>query len=118
MFSTFIFCIDPNDICWSFAGAIESVTVMSGTGSVFPVPLTLTVAGFSYESFDGMSKLSLNVPVEDGEKRTVSVQLDDGLRVCPEQLLFRILKGAATGLLWAILPIVRFAFPSFVTVTV
>jgi hypothetical protein len=52
--------------------------VIFGTAGVIPVPSTVTVMEFSSESFEGILKLSLNVPAEEGEKRTVRVQLDAG----------------------------------------
>ena len=79
---------------------------------------TLTVTGFSSESLDGMSKVSLNVPAAAGEKRTVNVQLSDGITVSPEQLSFRMINSSVSGLARAILPIKSSALPAFVTVTV
>ena len=45
-----------------------------------------------------MSKLSLNTAMIVGEKRTVSVQFDETLTVCPEQLSFKILNGTVREL--------------------
>ena len=58
--------------------------------------------------------IMLNTPIVSGENFTVSVQLDEGETVCPEQLSFIILNGDSTWLLRAMLPISRSAPPSFV----
>jgi len=45
-----------------------------------------------------MSRLSLNIPMTVGAKLTANVQLAAGVKVWPEQVSFRMLKGAANGL--------------------
>ena len=108
----------PNGTCRSAAGATESVTVMSGTGIADPVPSTVTVTGSSSGSSDGISKLSFDGVAAVGAKRTSNVQPAAGFKTALEHVSFRMLNGAASGLAAAILPIVRSAVPSFVTVTV
>lgn len=83
-----------------------------------PIPLTAIITGLSSASFDGMSKVSLNEPVVVGENLTVNVQLAAGVKVCAEQLSTSMLNGSPIGSAWAILPIIRSALPSLVTVTV
>ena len=88
---------------------------MSGTGIGAPVPLSVTVTGFSSPSSDGISKLLLDTATETGAKRTVTVHMAAGAITWPEQLSACRLNGAAGAVS---VPIVRLPLPSFVTVTV
>ncbi len=83
-----------------------------------PAPLTCMVTVGWSGSLDGISKLSLKVPIAVGANWTVTVQLFPADRVFPEQLSDAMLKGAASGFADAIVPIRRFPPPVFATVTV
>lgn len=91
---------------------------MSGAGAGVPVPLTVIVTELSSASFDGMSNVSFDVAEAVGEYLTVRVQVPEAAIVWPEQLSVVMLKGAAIGFALAMVPMVRLASPSFVTVTV
>src|SRR4030067_2670013 len=93
-------------------------TEMPGAGAADPVPLTLTVTGFSSGSFDGISKLSVYATAAVGENRTVSVQLPPSAIVWFEQLSVSLPNGAASVSALAMAPITRSAVPSLVIVTV
>jgi hypothetical protein len=71
----------PNGTNRSLVGATESVTVMLGTGTVPPVPLTFTVTVLLEGSLLGMLKLSETTPVEVGTKAIVIVQAAEGAMV-------------------------------------
>ena len=61
---------------------------------------------------DGISKDSLgNAPAAGGEKLTSIVQLDEGARVALEQVSLAKPKGAASGFVAPIAPIMRGARP-------
>ena len=109
---------DPKGICRSFAGATESVTVMSGIVTAMPVPLTFKVTVGVPESLDGISSASLNGPSAVGENTTWKVHVPAGATDWPEQVLVPTVYGAASGLADATCPMVRFALPALVTVTV
>jgi hypothetical protein len=108
----------PKGSCRSVVGATESVTVMDGTGTAAPVPLTFIVTELFAASLLGMLKLSVKAPVAVGEKETFRVQEAAGAMVWFEQPSFVMEKGAARGFVEPTAPTSRLAFPEFVTVTV
>src|SRR6185369_4259560 len=105
---------------WPFVG--ETSTGFAGGLLIVPVavvdvpPLTLTVTGCKL--MPSISNVSLAGPVAVGAKRTVRVQAEAGANVLPEQLSFRILKGAASGLALAIWPMTSSEVPVLVAVIV
>jgi hypothetical protein len=86
---------------------------MPGVGQ--PVPVRIIVFGSSSGSFEGIFELLEKVPPEVGANRYVTVQMPLGGILCSEQFSVCLLKGAS-GLV--IVPITRFALPSFFTVIV
>jgi hypothetical protein len=110
--------IDPNGTKRSFVGVTESVTVILGTGTVLPVPLTLMVTELFAGSLLGILKLSDNAPAEVGAKATVRVQDADGAMVWFEQVSVFMEKGAASEFVDPIAPTTRLAVPVFCIVTV
>ncbi len=83
-------------------GVTSTTGAVGAALGVAPVSDTVTV-GVS-GSLEGMSKLSLKLPLTVGLKRTVSVRLSPGRIVCPEQPSVTMLKGAARGLATATVP--------------
>ena len=110
--------IDPNGTKRSFVGVTESVTVILGTGTVPPVPLTLMVTELFAGSLLGILKLSDSAPAEVGAKATVRVQDADGTMVWFEQVSVFMEKGAASAFVEPIAPTTRLAVPVFCIVTV
>ena len=82
------------------------------TVSATPTPLRDTVTGFSSGSLDGMLELLEKLPDVVGEKRYVTVHVEVGARVCPEQLSVNLLNGVEGVVM---VPIMRLASPSFLT---
>ncbi len=125
LFVTVIVCVAevpavtlPKGTSRSVVGATESVTVIAGVGAAAPVPLTFMVTELFAGSLLGMLKLSVKVPVAVGANEIVMVQEADGATVWFEQVLFVMEKGAASGFVDPMAPMMRFAVPVFVTVTV
>ena len=71
----------PNGTSRSFVGATESVTEITGAGTVPPVPLTFTVTVLLAGSLLGILKLSDMVAVEVGANAIVRVQVAAGTMV-------------------------------------
>ena len=86
--------------------------------AVPPEPFTVMITDVWPVTLVGTSNVSVTWPSAVGAKWSDSVQVVDGAIVAPEQVLFVILKGAASGSAFAIVPRTRFAVPVFVMVTV
>ena len=78
-----------------------------------PVPLSMTVFKFSSGSLEGIFELLEKNPIDVGANRYVTVQVSSGAIVCSEQLSDTLLNGGDGSV---IVPITRFALPSFFTV--
>jgi hypothetical protein len=63
------------------------------TLSVFPLPVTTTVTGFSLEASEGMSKLSVKVAWFVGLNRTLKLHDVDGCTARQEQSSVTMLNG-------------------------
>ena len=89
-------------------------TVISGLPALAPAPVRDIVTGFSSGSLDGILILLVNVSIDFGENLIVIVQPADGDNVWAEQLSNTLLNGEDG---FVIVPMVRLAFPSFLTDT-
>jgi hypothetical protein len=81
---------------------------------VIPIPFKVNVTGFLSGSLEGIFELLEKMPAEVGENWYVTVQLALGDKVSPEQLSVILLKGRDGGVM---VPMMRLALPSFLTVT-